>query len=161
MFLLFFYLAEEDTGSLLKPDFSLLVSLLLFIFLIFVLNALVFKPITKVLDERERLTGGAIAETKQALRNYDQRLSNYHEQIRSARAESYRLLETQRQAALGERGTILTQVKTEATKKIEAEKQQIDLSANEARKRLESDARTMAESISRNLLKRPLGGAPS
>src|SRR5205823_12894508 len=118
-------------------------------------------PITKVIDEREHLTGGAMAETKQALRSYEQRLSNYHDQIRAARAKSYQMLEEQRAMGLAERSKILAQVKAEAKERIETKKQEIQAAADQASVSLEADARVMAESISRNLLKRPLGGVPS
>jgi F-type H+-transporting ATPase subunit b len=143
------------------PDFSILIIMILFVVLVFALNAIIFKPITKVINERERLTSGAVGEAKQALRNYDQRLKDYQEKIRAARAESYRMLEAQRAAALGERSRILAQVKTEAADNIDVKKREIEKAAFQARNTLESDARQIAESISRNILKRPLGGASS
>src|SRR5262249_50181440 len=142
-------------------DFSLVVVIVLFVVLIFILNATIFKPILKVLDERERLTSGAMSEAKHAVHDYDKRLSNYEEQIRAARAESYRLLESKRAAALNERGELLQRTKTQLTEKIEANKREIESAAGEARGQLETDAHVMAESISRNLLKRPLGGTTS
>ena len=145
----------------LVPDFSLLIILILFVLLVFLLNAIIFKPITKVIDERERLTTGAVAEAKHALHDYDRRLQDYQDKIRAARADSYRMLEAQRAAALGERGRILAEVKSEVTEKIEAEKREIKKTAQQARGKLETDARQIAESISRNILKRPLGGASS
>jgi F-type H+-transporting ATPase subunit b len=145
----------------LVPDLSLLIVLILFVLLVFLLNAIIFKPITKVIDQREHLTTGAVAEARQATRDYDHRLQDYQEKIRAARADSYRMLEAQRAAALGERGRILAQVKSEVTEKIEFEKREINKAAVQARTKLETDAKQIAESISRNILKRPLGGASS
>jgi F-type H+-transporting ATPase subunit b len=155
----FFYLFEG--GSLLSPDFSLVIALIFFVAFIFVLNALILKPVTKVLDERERLTSGAIDEAKKASHDYEKQLSSYEEKIRAARAESYKLLETQRKQALDERGKKLAQVKQQVADQIEINKKEIDAASATARGRLESDAQAMAESISRNLLKRPLGGTTS
>lgn len=150
-----------EGGSLLSVDASLVFVLIIFVVLIFFVNKLVFQPIAKVLDERERLTTGAAGETKKYLKSYDQQLSNYQEKIREARAESYRMLESQRSEALSERGRILSEVKTEVAGKIELKKKEIESASKDAQVRLESDARAMAESISRNLLNRPLGGASS
>ena len=157
MWFAFFNFADVS----LAPDLSLLIVLILFVLLVFLLNAIIFKPITKVIDERERLTTGAVLEAKHALRDYDLRLQDYQEKIRAARADSYRMLEAQRAAALTERSRILAGVKTEVTGKIDAEKREIRKAAHQAREKLETDAREIAQSISRNILKRPLGGASS
>ena len=150
-----------EGGSLLSIDASLVIVLIIFVVLIVFVNRLVFQPIVKVLDERERHTTGADAEAKKYLKRYEQRLSEYQEKIREARAESYRMLESQRSEALSERGRILLEVKTEVAEKIETKKKEIDLVCKDAQMRLESDARATAESISRNLLNRPLGGVSS
>lgn len=155
------FLNYAEGGGLLSPDFSLLVAFVIFIAFIFVINALIFKPVLKVLDERERLTSGALAEAQKAVHSYEKQLANYEEKIRAARAESYRLLETQRSAALNERSEILAKVKSQVAEQVDKSKAEIRSATGEARGRLEADARAMAESISRNLLKRPLGGTTS
>lgn len=150
-----------EGGSLLSIDASLVIVLIIFVVLIFLVNRLVFHPIAKILDERERLTTGAVGEAKKHLKSYEQKLSDYQTKIREARAESYRMLESQRTDALSERGRILSEVKTEVAGKIELKKKEIESASKDAQTSLESDARAMAESISRNLLNRPLGGASS
>lgn len=148
-------------GSLLSPDLSILVTVFIFIALVVVLNRLVIGPVGQVLDERERLTTGAVAEAKGMAHDYEQRLENYQRRIREARAESYKMLETRRSSALAERSNKLNEVRAEASRKIEAGRQEIEASVKQARAQLESEARAMAESIARNILKRPLGGSPS
>ncbi|MEW6736299.1 MAG: ATP synthase F0 subunit B [Acidobacteriota bacterium] len=157
MFALINFAGQE----LIIPDASLPIVLIIFATLIFLLNALIFKPVLKVLDERERLTGGALAEAKHALHDYERRLASYEERIRAARAESYHLLETQRTAALSERSRLLEEVKAQAAETVEGKKREISAVANQARQQLEVDARAIAQSIARNILKRPLGGTSS
>lgn len=148
-------------ASLLSPDLSILVTVVIFIALVIVLNRLIIGPIGRVLDERERLTTGAVAEAKEMAHDYEQRLESYQRRIREARAESYKMLEARRAGALAERSKKLEEVRAEASRKIEASRQEIEASVKQARTQLESEAKAIAESIARNILKRPLGGSSS
>ncbi|MBK7996082.1 MAG: ATP synthase F0 subunit B [Blastocatellia bacterium] len=145
--------------GLLSADLSLLVVLAIFIVLVYALDAIIFQPILKVLDQRERLTTGAVDEAKKAAHDYDKQLANYEEKIRAARAESYKMLEDKRKTALDERTQKLAQVKQAISDKISASKQEITNTTGQAKTKLESESIQIAQSIAHNLLKRPLGGA--
>ena len=54
-----FVLAEGER-SIIQPDKTLLIVFVLFIVFVVVMNYLLFKPIGRILDERETLTDGAI-----------------------------------------------------------------------------------------------------
>lgn len=144
--------------SLLSVDFSLLIVVAIFIVLIYVLDALIFQPVTKVLDERERLTSGSSGDAQKLSHDYDQQLAQYEEKIRAARTESYKMLEAKRKTALDERAKKLSEAKQEVSEKIESSKKQLLQTSTQAKSRLESDSLQMAQSIASTLLKRPLGG---
>ncbi|MBI4850352.1 MAG: ATP synthase F0 subunit B [Acidobacteria bacterium] len=146
-------------GGLLSVDFSLIIVIAIFIVLIYVLDALIFQPVTKVLDERERLTTGSVGDAQKLAQDYDKELSQYEERIRSARLESYQMLEARRKAALDERSKKLLETKQEISEKIDSSKKSLLESTNQTKSRLESDSLQMAQSIASNLLKRPLGGS--
>ncbi|MBL8149853.1 MAG: ATP synthase F0 subunit B [Blastocatellia bacterium] len=154
------YLSFLEGSSLLTPDYSLFVTFFIFLALVFVLNRLMLRPIMGVIEERERLTSGAMHEAKKMGHDYDQRLSKYEEQIRAARSESYQMLENKRKDALTERDKLIAQVKSEVGQSIEASRLEIEKSSNEAKNQLEAEARAMANTIASNLLKRSLGGNP-
>src|ERR1051325_3143889 len=88
-------LAEGGT-SMLTPDGSLLVILILFLVLVPLLNRILFKPITDVLDERERLTTGSSTDVRAIFHRIDHKLAEYEDGIRGARSEGYRLVEGRR-----------------------------------------------------------------
>ena len=148
----------EGEGNIIQPDVSLIFVLVLFIIFVFVLNQLLFKPIGRVLDERETLTEGARTEARAATRGYQAQLADYEARIRQARAESYWRLEQQRAIALDERRQLIEQAKTEAGNQIEQAKQQIAEQAAIARTQLESESRQIAAQISRTVLGRTVGG---
>ncbi len=143
-------------GNILSLDGSFLFIFISILFLIFILNATLFRPINQVLDERERLSGGRLAEARQMLAQYEERLRHYEAQTRAARAASYQLLEAQRRQALNARQEILAQVKAETSAQIEAAKQEIAEQVKITRANLEQEARALAMSISSNILQRPV-----
>lgn len=152
-----FVLAEGER-SIIQPDKTLLIIFVLFIVFVVVMNYLLFKPIGRILDERETLTDGAAAEARAAARQYQARLANYEETIRQARAESYRKLEQQRAVALEERRKLLEAARAETDAEIAKGKARIGAEATAARTTLEAEARQLAEQISRTVLGRAVGG---
>jgi F-type H+-transporting ATPase subunit b len=146
-------------GDLLSADYTLLIVWAIFIVLIFLLNEILFKPINKVLDDRERLTVGAVNEAKSAIASYGKQLANYEEKIRVVRGENYKMLEGQRKDALAERSRKLVALKDSVSAEIEKHKVELNQFSLESQTKLDVEARAMADLIARNLLKRPVGGA--
>lgn len=144
--------------NIIQPNGSLIVVLILFLIFAFVLNRLLFKPVSRVLDERESLTVGATAEARAATRQYQSQLADYEASIRQARAESYRQSEQQRAQALEQRQRLIEEAKQQAAEEIESAKTDIAGQAARARAALDADSRQIAEQISRTVLGRGVGG---
>ena len=151
----------ESGDNIIQPNVTLVVVIIIFIIFVVVLNQILFKPVGKVLDERESLTEGAAAEARAAARQYQSRLNNYEETIRRARAESYRKLETQRKAALEERSKLVESARAQAEAEIARVRADVAAQTAEARTALEQESRQIAEQISRTLLGRAVGGGNS
>ena len=144
-------------GSVISIDGSFLFIFISIFLLIFILNRTLFAPINKVLDEREHLGAGRMSEAKLLLKQYDERLHKYEEQLRQARAEAYQTLEAQRKEALAARQQLLDQVKQETATQITAAKDEIAEQTERARQSLDTEARAMAATISSQILHRPIG----
>ncbi|HQR36415.1 MAG TPA: hypothetical protein PLK30_27060 [Blastocatellia bacterium] len=145
-------------GSVLSIDGSFLVVFISILLLIFILNRTLFKPINQVLDERNHLGAGRMAEAKQLLAQYEQRLNGYEQQIQSARAEAYQFMETQRRDAQAARAEMIAQVKSETAAQIAAAREDISKQTVAAKANLEGEARAMAGVISSQILHRPISG---
>lgn len=148
----------EGGGNIISPDGSLVFVLILFIILVLVLNRILFRPIGRVLDERQNLTEGSANEARAARRTYEARLAEYEATIRQARAESYKRSEQERAAAAEERRHLIDEAKLYAHEEIERAKQEIAQQVVLARGALESESRQIAERISRTVLGRTVGG---
>lgn len=151
-------LAFAEGGNIISPDGSLVLVFILFILFVFVMNRILFRPIGRVLDERQTLTEGSANEARAARRRYEARLAEYEATIRQARAESYRRAELERTAALEERRRLIDEAKEKARAEIERAKQQIAGQAVQARAALESETREIAQRISQTVLGRTVGG---
>ena len=145
-------------GSVLSIDGSFLVVFISILLLIFILNRTLFKPINQVLDERNHLGAGRMAEAKQLLAQYEQRLNGYEQQIQSARAEAYQFMETQRRDSQAARTEMIAQVKSETAVQIAAAREEISKQTAAAKANLEGEARAMAGVISSQILHRPISG---
>lgn len=148
----------EGGGNIISPDGSLVFVLVLFLIFVFVLNRILFRPIGRVLDERQSLTEGAANEARAAKRSYEARLAEYEATIRQARAESYRQSEQERAVALDERRRLIEEAKQVANEEIGRARHEIERQAAEARAALESESRQIAQRISRTVLGRTVGG---
>ena len=144
----------EGGGNIISPNGSLVFILVLFLLFVFVMNRLLFRPIGRVLDERQTLTEGATNEARAAVRRYQAKLADYESSIRQARAESYKRLEQDRAAALEERRHVIEAAKQETRDKIEGAKSEIERQSEAARAALESESKQIAETISRTVLGR-------
>lgn len=151
-------LAFAEGGGLLSVDGSILIIFILFIALVPLLNRILIRPITRVLDERERLTDGTGQDGAIIHATIEQKLAQYEEGIRSARNESYKVLESKRADAAGARQALIDGAKAEAERKIVAARAAVESEATSARATLEAEAFEIAKQISASLLGRAAGG---
>jgi F-type H+-transporting ATPase subunit b len=138
----------------LVPDGTLVLHIVIIVTMVFVLNRILYKPISRVLDERESRTRGRSGEALEILRRVRESLSRYENSLRQARAEGYRLLEQQQAEATGERQRRVLAVRKELEERIEEQKREIQAQADDARITLEGEAHRAAASISSQVLRR-------
>jgi F-type H+-transporting ATPase subunit b len=142
----------------LVPDGTLFLHIAIILVMIFVLNKTLFKPINRILDERERRTRGSLSEARRILQSVEESVTRYERSLREARAEGYRLLEQERAEAMRERQLRLTEEREKVGRLVEEQKEAIRTQAEEARQGLEAEARRIAAEISSYILNRPVGG---
>lgn len=145
----------ENTIQLV-PDGTLFIHIAIILIMVFVLNATLFKPINRILEEREKKTRGRSGEAHDILRRVEEGLSKYESTLRQARAEGYRLMEHERSTAMVERQTKLNTIREEVMVTLERQKSELSLQADEARSSLATDARRLAAEIGAHILHRPV-----
>jgi F-type H+-transporting ATPase subunit b len=141
-------------GSIqLVPDGTIFIHIALILLMIWVLNRTLFKPINRVLEERERKSGRGGSAAGEILSQVDAKMTTYEKALREARSESYRLMEAKRTEAMEVRTSQINTVKEEVSALIAQEKESVQTQSEAARAALSDDARTMAQTISATILK--------
>ncbi len=152
------FLALAESIQLI-PDGTLFVHIAIIVVMVFVLNKVLFGPVNRVLEERERRTRGRSGEARGILDDVEKSISRYEHSLREARTEGYRLLEQQRAEAMQERKLRLEMVREEVDNLTEKQKATLRRQAAEARLSLESEARVVASSVSAQILGRQISSS--
>jgi F-type H+-transporting ATPase subunit b len=150
-------LALAEGSIQLVPDGTVFLHIAVIILMVYVLNATLFRPINRILAEREaraRRGTGAAADT---LRDVETNLNRYEESLRAARAEGYRLLEQERAEALRVRQEQLSGVRAEVEQLVARERGALQQQTEQARATLSTEARRIAAEIGSQILHRSVG----
>jgi F-type H+-transporting ATPase subunit b len=151
-------LAFAENSIQLVPDGTLFLHIAIILLMVFVLNQTLFKPINRILEERERRTRGRSGEAREILQRVEEATTNYERSLREARAEGYRLMERERAAAMNERQIKINTLREEINRTTEEEKELVRRQAEEARRTLEAEAWSIAVEIGSQILHRSVGG---
>jgi F-type H+-transporting ATPase subunit b len=138
----------------LVPDGTLVIHVAIIITMVFVLNRLLFRPVSRILSERETRTRGRTGEARETIHRVKESLSRYENSLRQARAEGYGLLEQQQAAAYDERKLKVAAVREEVERQVDQQKGEIRAQAEQARGSLRVEAERVAANISSHLLRR-------
>ncbi len=134
---------------------TLITLLLLFVALIFPLNALIFRPVFRVLDEREARIKGARERAERLAETANAVIARYREAIRDVRAEAGRDRRLQLDAARTDHQQVTAAARAEAEQEIEASRAELARKVEEAR----TELRASGQSIARDMASRVLGRA--
>ena len=121
-----------------------------------VLNRTLFKPINRVLAERQLRTDGRLREAEALVKRVGEHIQQYESQLRNARSEGYRELEAHKLRSMKEREQKIVALKEELADWTAEEKKKLGDQAEEVRHTLEAESRTMATKIASRLLGRPV-----
>jgi F-type H+-transporting ATPase subunit b len=152
-------LAFAENSIQLVPDGTLFLHIAIILVMVFVLNATLFRPVNRILEEREKRTRGRSGEARGILRSVEEKMAYYERTIREARSAGYRLMEQERAAAIAERQAKLNAVREEVNHSIAEQKEAITAQVEEARMALSTDAHRLAAEIGAQLLHRPVSDA--
>ncbi len=116
--------------------------------LFFVLNRFLFRPISKVLDERERMTSGALAEAAQQARQAETKTEEFESSLQQVRQEIYRRREALREENQAERDALLSEVRKRTQAALRAGKADVAKQVDSAKSTLGAESKALAQQIS-------------
>jgi F-type H+-transporting ATPase subunit b len=139
----------------LVPDATLLLHLILVVVMVFVLNRTLLRPINEILSEREKQITGRLREAEAMAAESQEKLKKYNDTLREARSAGYKLLEKERAESLKEKEQKLRQSRDELSKEVAVQVEQIRRQEESVKGELESQAATIGNLISSQILRRP------
>lgn len=121
-----------------------------------ILDVTFFTPLRRVLDERERLTYGRLAEARALLEKIQQEQERYEKAIAEARQEANQLMAEARERADRSRSEMIDRAREEVRTYLEQAKKEIEQNKLEAMNQIVKDIDAMVTEI----FKRVIGRVP-
>jgi len=127
-----------------------------------VLRVLFFKPLLRVIAEREARTIGAQKAAEAAQKAASEKVKLYQDALKQARTEIYVEQEAARKGVLDERALQLKEARAKAAAMVNAERERIAAEFLAARREIESSITQFAALVARRVLQstRPPAAAP-
>ncbi len=129
-------------------------TVLFFIFLAVFLNATLFKPLARILEERRKATAGARDLAQQAFEATDRKTSEFEKALQIARSQIYQENEVQRHKWAEEQGLLVDAARAEAEHAIEQAREEIEAETQRAKAELDRQIQALSEQITNTLLRR-------
>ena len=127
-------------------------TILFFLILIAAYRALVHTPLLKVLAERRARTTGAMEQAQAAIAAAEAKTLEYETRLRAARTAIFQAREQRLKQWSAERELALTAARAGAQKRVQEARQQIEISAVDARRQVESSTDQLAAQILKAIL---------
>jgi F-type H+-transporting ATPase subunit b len=137
------------------------VALIVLIFY-FILRSLFFKPLLQVMAEREARTLGAQKAAEAAQAAAADKIKQYEESLRQAKAKVYAEQEAERKKVLDERAAFLKEKRSKANADVNQAKENVTGQLEAAKKEIERSVPELAAEIAQRVLRVPAGpGSPA
>jgi F-type H+-transporting ATPase subunit b len=126
---------------------------IIFVVLLYVIyNALVHKPLVRVLAERRSKTEGAIEKARADIAAAEARTAQYEQRLREARMTVFKAQAARRQLALQARAAAVAEARTKAQAQVEQARAGIEKDTKAAQTVLQAESGKLASEIIRMVL---------
>jgi F-type H+-transporting ATPase subunit b len=126
--------------------------------LFFILRAILFKPVTKFMEERSKKIHDAIEQAEKDKNQTKVLLAQHEEQLKKAEAEADALIQHAREKAEKEAADIIRSGQDEAGRIIAAGRAQLEMELNAAMAQFRAEAAALVVAATGRLLRRELSG---
>ena len=127
-----------------------------FIFLMLILNFLLFRPLRKVLHQRRENIAGDRAKADSLAGQISDRMAEYENRLAEARVQGNEEKTSLRNAALDEEKKLLEEAQETAGQERSAVRKQIAKEMTEARKSLKNEANALGQEVASKVLGRAI-----
>jgi len=125
-----------------------------FLLLMFILNKILYQPILKVLEEREKKIGDGQQEVKELAAQGNHLVATYNEKLQAAKVEAMSGKANARKQAVEQVNVVIQEARGKAEQVILQVRQQVASEIEAAKKELEPELASMAATIAEQVLGR-------
>ena len=141
-------------GVTVTPDGSLLIQIANFLFTIWVLNLLLYKPIRKILTQRKEKISGYELSIETSNKDASEKNEAFAVGIKEARAKGFKEKEALMQEAVEEEKSIIAEINQKAQAELIQVREKIKKDAGIARESLQKEVDNFANQICQKILGR-------
>ena len=137
-------------------DYTILIQMFNFLFLIFLLNIFLYKSILKIIGKRKQQLQDSDEEVKKLNQTIEQKMAEYEEQVRQARLEAIGQKNEIEQAGSEVGGKIIEEAKGKISQMIQELHGEIEKEMDKARDFLRKQSRNTSIEIAEKVLGRSI-----
>jgi F-type H+-transporting ATPase subunit b len=142
----------EGSGGLFDFNATLPLMAIQFVLLTVVLTFIFYKPVAKVLDEREEFINGNLTKASEKLIKADELYKQYDEQLKTARIEAQAIIAQSEKEAKDIVAVEISQARTDAANLIAQTNKELEAQKSIALQKLETQVDELSELIKEKLL---------
>ena len=136
------------------PDLSALWVIAFLLLTTYLLNTLIFQPILKVIEARNKAVSDARHLAQSAAERATAANTEYTQTLNAARSDVYRQMDDKRRAAMDQRAALLAETRAGVERELADATARVKQQATEARATLDREADTLAGAIMSRVLGR-------
>ncbi|KAF0220847.1 MAG: F-type H+-transporting ATPase subunit [Geobacteraceae bacterium] len=137
-------------------DLAFVFQMVNFLVLVLVLNVFLYKPIRKILADRDTEVSGAKARAAEVDRDVQGKMAQYEARLREVKAQAAEEKNARKKEALAEEATIIEKARVEASDSLATIKNKVAKEAADAKELLREQARSLSMEICEKVLGRSL-----
>ena len=142
----------EGAGGLFDFNATLPLMAMQFILLTVVLTFIFYKPVSKVIDERETYISGNLTQASEKLIKADELYNEYDEQLKTARVNAQAVIAQSEKEAKDVVALEITEARADAAKLIERTNKELEAQKSLALEKLETQVDELSQLIKEKLL---------
>ncbi|HHO77296.1 MAG TPA: ATP synthase F0 subunit B [Deltaproteobacteria bacterium] len=139
---------------MIELNWTFFVQVINFLVLMFILNKILYKPILKVLDERDERVVGGQTKAKQLVAESEKIFTSYNDKLQVAKIEALGTKNSARKEASDQANLIIGDARKKAEEIIHQIQQEMSMEVDRAKKELEPEVGIMASTIAQQILGR-------
>jgi F-type H+-transporting ATPase subunit b len=139
---------------LIELNFTFFIQVINFLLLIVILNKLLYKPILKILDERDERVSGGQQKAKKLIEDTQNLLNDYNQKLHNAKIDALNAKNSARGEASEQANVIIGEARVKADEIIDEMQKEMIKEIDKAKKELEPELGVMAATIAQQILGR-------